>query len=127
MKNSKSFIFIVFVFLYITSLDFPGQAQETYSPSDITKVVFLGTGNPNPDPQHSGNSIAIVINNTPYIVDFGPGLIRQAAALSPRYGGKIEALGVENLKIAFLTHLHSDHTKGNHKYLQRKSRFRKRP
>lgn len=112
MKNSKSFMFIVLVLLYITSLDFPGLAQETYSPSDITKVVFLGTGNPNPDPQHSGNSIAIVINNTPYIVDFGPGLIRQAAALSPRYGGKIEALAVENLKIAFLTHLHSDHTTG---------------
>ena len=112
MKNSKSFMFIVLVLLYITSLDFPGLAQETHSPSDITKVVFLGTGNPNPDPQHSGNSIAIVINNTPYIVDFGPGLIRQAAALSPRYGGKIEALAVENLKIAFLTHLHSDHTTG---------------
>ena len=112
MKNSKSFMFIVLVLLYITSLDFPGLAQETYSPSDIMKVVFLGTGNPNPDPQHSGNSIAIVINNTPYIVDFGPGLIRQAAALSPRYGGKIEALAVENLKIAFLTHLHSDHTTG---------------
>lgn len=112
MKNSKSFMFIVLVLLYITSLDFPGLAQETYSPSDITKVVFLGTGNPNPDPQHSGNSIAIVINNTPYIVDFGPGLIRQAAALSPRYGGKIEALAVENLKKAFLTHLHSDHTTG---------------
>ncbi len=112
MKNSKSFMFIVLVLLYITSLDFPGLAQETYSPSDITKVVFLGTGNPNPDPQHSGNSIVIVINNTPYIVDFGPGLIRQAAALSPRYGGKIEALAVENLKIAFLTHLHSDHTTG---------------
>ena len=112
MKNSKSFMFIVLVLLCITSLDFSGLAQETYSPSDITKVVFLGTGNPNPDPQHSGNSIAIVINNTPYIVDFGPGLVRQAAALSPRYGGKIEALAVENLKIAFLTHLHSDHTTG---------------
>jgi ribonuclease Z len=45
-------------------------------------------------------------------VDFGPGLVRQAAALSPEYGGVIEALGVENLKTAFLTHLHSDHTTG---------------
>ena len=61
-------MFIVLVLLHITSLDFPGLAQETYSLSDITKVVFLGTGNPNPDPQHSGNSIAIVINNTLYIV-----------------------------------------------------------
>ena len=75
-------------------------------------MVFLGTGNPNPDPKHSGCSIAIVVNDTPYIVDFGPGVIRQAAALSPRYGGTIEGLSVKNIKVAFLTHLHSDHTTG---------------
>jgi len=88
--------------------DFPPK----YEPSEITKIAFLGTGTPNPDPEHSGNSIAIIVNNTPYIIDFGPGLIRQAAALSPKYGGKIEALSVKNIKRAFLTHLHSDHTTG---------------
>ena len=87
-------------------------AQRTYSPSEITKVVFLGTGTPNPDPQHSGNSVAVVVNDTPYIIDFGPGLIRKAAALSPSYGGKIRGLETENIKRAFLTHLHSDHTTG---------------
>jgi ribonuclease BN (tRNA processing enzyme) len=87
-------------------------AQKTYSSSEITKVVFLGTGTPNPDPQHSGSSVAIVVKNTPYIIDFGPGLIRKAAALSPRYGGKIQGLEIENIKRAFLTHLHSDHTTG---------------
>jgi ribonuclease Z len=54
-----------------------------------TKVVLLGTGTPNPDPQHSGCSLAIVVNHTPYIVDFGPGLVRQAAALSPSWGGEL--------------------------------------
>lgn len=78
----------------------------------VTKVVLLGTGNPNPDPQHSGCSLAVIANNTPYIVDFGPGLVRQAAKLSPRWGGTIKALSVKNLKRAFLTHLHSDHTVG---------------
>jgi ribonuclease Z len=88
------------------------QAQEAYSPSDTTKVVFLGTGTPNPDPNHSGNSIAVIVDDVPYIIDFGPGLIRKAAALSPRYGGEIEGLKVSNIKRAFLTHLHSDHTTG---------------
>ena len=77
-----------------------------------TQLVLLGTGNPNPDPLHSGPSAAIIVNETPYIIDFGPGLIRQAAALTPRYGGNIPSLECRNLKRAFLTHLHSDHTIG---------------
>jgi ribonuclease Z len=32
--------------------------------------------------------------------------------MSPRYGGKIKGLDVANIKTAFLTHLHSDHTTG---------------
>lgn len=87
-------------------------AQQDFSDSEITKVVLLGSGNPNPSPFQSGCSVAIVVRNTPYIVDFGPGLIRQAAAMSPRYGGTIEGLDVKNIKHAFLTHLHSDHTTG---------------
>jgi ribonuclease Z len=77
-----------------------------------TKVVLLGTGNPNPDPVHAGPSVAIIVEDTPYIVDFGPGLIRQAAALTPQYGGNIPALNAVNLNKAFITHLHSDHTIG---------------
>ncbi|MBW2367442.1 MAG: MBL fold metallo-hydrolase [Deltaproteobacteria bacterium] len=73
---------------------------------------MLGTGTPNPSPFQSGCSVAIVVNDTPYIVDFGPGLIRRAAAMSPRYGGKIKGLYVRKIKRAFLTHLHSDHTTG---------------
>ena len=45
-------------------------------------------------------------------VDAGPGLIRKAGAVSPDYGGKIECLNVKNIKRAFFTHLHSDHTAG---------------
>ena len=32
--------------------------------------------------------------------------------MSTRYGGDFEALNIENLKVAFLTHLHSDHSAG---------------
>ena len=75
-------------------------------------MVLLGTGTPNPSPERSGPSVAVVVNDTPYLVDFGPGVVRRAAALSPRYGGSIKGLAAKNLKHAFLTHLHSDHTAG---------------
>jgi ribonuclease BN (tRNA processing enzyme) len=67
------------------------------------QVILLGTGTPNADPDRSGPSVAIVANGAAYLVDFGPGVVRRAAA------AKIEP---KNLKIAFTTHLHSDHTTG---------------
>jgi ribonuclease BN (tRNA processing enzyme) len=77
--------------------------------SDTTQVVLLGTGTPNADPERSGPSVAIVVNDTPYLVDAGPGVIRQAAAA---HQAGIAGLAVERLNRAFLTHLHSDHTVG---------------
>ena len=74
-----------------------------------TSVVLLGTGTPNADPDRMGPSLAIVVDDNAYIVDFGPGVVRRAAA-AHRNG--VQALRVENLKTAFLTHLHSDHTVG---------------
>lgn len=80
--------------------------------SSRTQVILLGTGNPNPDPEHSGPSIMILVDDQPYLIDFGAGLVRQAAALTPRYEGELEALKIKNLTVAFLTHMHSDHTIG---------------
>jgi len=74
-----------------------------------TQIVLLGTGTPNADPNRSGPSVAVVANSTPYIVDFGPGVVRRAAAA---YDAGVWALQVCNLRTAFLTHLHSDHTVG---------------
>lgn len=104
--NTRFYIFLALV-ISLTGISQIGNAQNS-----ITKVVILGSGNPNPDPDHSGCSIAIIVNNEPYIIDFGPGLIRQASALSDRYGGPIKDFNVKNIKTAFLTHLHSDHTTG---------------
>lgn len=70
---------------------------------DQTKIVLLGTGTPNAHPERSGPAIAIIVGETPYLVDFGPGVIRRAKAAS------IDPI---NIKTAFLTHLHSDHTIG---------------
>ena len=74
-----------------------------------TKIVMLGTGTPNADPDRAGPSLAVVVNDTPYLVDFGPGVVRRASAA---YSRGIEGLQVRNLKTAFVTHLHSDHTVG---------------
>jgi ribonuclease BN (tRNA processing enzyme) len=82
--------------------------NKLYQNND-TKVVLLGTGTPNADPYRSGPSVAVVVGSKSYIVDFGPGVVRQAAKA---YRNGIDSLAVNNLTHAFLTHLHSDHTIG---------------
>lgn len=74
-----------------------------------TELVLLGTGTPNADPDRMGPSLAIVVRDTPYLVDFGPGVVRRAAG-AHRLG--VKGLAVDRLRIAFATHLHSDHTAG---------------
>jgi ribonuclease BN (tRNA processing enzyme) len=78
-----------------------------HSPS--SKIVLLGTGTPNADPTRSGPAVAVVVNQTPYVVDAGPGVVRQAAAA---YQAGISGLAVAGLNRLFVTHLHSDHTAG---------------
>ena len=77
-----------------------------------TKLIVLGSGTPNPDPNRAGSAYAVVVNETPYLIDFGPGVIRRAASMSPPWGGEIEAMTVKNFEHAFLTHIHSDHSAG---------------
>ena len=100
------------ILLALSLLFVSTYAQRDFSDSDTTRLVILGSGTPNPSPLQSGCSLAIIVFDTPYIIDFGPGLIRKAAALSPSYGGNIKGLEAKNIKRAFLTHLHSDHTTG---------------
>ena len=75
-----------------------------------TQIVLLGTGNPAPDPERSGPATAIVVNDTPYLVDFGAGVVRRAEEAAIQRG--IKVLEPTNLRVAFVTHLHSDHTVG---------------
>jgi ribonuclease BN (tRNA processing enzyme) len=84
---------------------FGGQPK----PASRTQIVLLGTGTPNADPDRSGPAVAIVVNGIPYLVDFGPGVVRRAEA-AHRKG--VSGLAVANLRRAFVTHLHSDHTAG---------------
>jgi ribonuclease BN (tRNA processing enzyme) len=75
-----------------------------------TRVVMLGTGTPNADPDRSGPAVAIVVDGQSYLVDAGPGIVRRAS-LAARVDS-IPALMPRNLRKVFLTHLHSDHTAG---------------
>jgi ribonuclease BN (tRNA processing enzyme) len=84
------------------------QSQKTNSAHN-TQIVLLGTGTPSPDPERSGAATAVVVNGTPYLVDFGPGVVRRIAAAS-QLG--VKGLAVVNMRVAFVTHLHSDHTIG---------------
>jgi ribonuclease BN (tRNA processing enzyme) len=89
-------------------------AQPPAPTAARTRVVLLGTGNPGLDPDRSGPATAVVVDDTAYLVDFGPGVVRRASAASldaaMRKG--IQALDPRTLRVAFVTHLHSDHTVG---------------
>jgi ribonuclease BN (tRNA processing enzyme) len=86
------------------------QEGEIKSPASQTLVVLLGTGTPPADPDRSGPATAIVVNGTPYLVDFGAGVVRRAKSAVAERG--IAALEPTNLRVVFVTHLHSDHTVG---------------
>jgi ribonuclease Z len=75
-----------------------------------TRIVLLGTGTPNADPDRAGPALAIVVDSSVYLVDAGAGIVRRAAAAAR--DDSIPALGAAHLRIDFLTHLHSDHTVG---------------
>ncbi|MBZ5525616.1 MAG: MBL fold metallo-hydrolase [Acidobacteriia bacterium] len=100
-------ILVVVVLVFVLSL---GALAQAVAPAAHTLLVVLGTGTPVPNPERSGPSVAVVVNGSAYLVDFGPGVVRRAvAAFREKH---IDALKVSNLKIAFATHLHSDHTAG---------------
>ncbi|MGE0129792.1 MAG: MBL fold metallo-hydrolase [Blastocatellales bacterium] len=100
---SVVFLLLVSQATAISSSNFPSNPQSK------TQIVLLGTGTPNADPDRSGPAVAIVVNDTPYVIDCGPGVVRRAAA-AQRKG--VKGLSVEKLRRLFVTHLHSDHTAG---------------
>ena len=88
----------------------PPASQLPKEHTTQTRVVLLGTGTPAPDPERSGPATAIVVGDSAYLVDFGPGVVRRAKAAVLDRG--ITPLEPANLNVIFVTHLHSDHTSG---------------
>ena len=91
-------LFILFIFVFAISAD--------------TKFFVLGSGTPNPNPDRAGSAYLVLVNDTPYLFDFGPGVVRRISALSESWGGAYPQLEVEKLEHAFLSHFHSDHSLG---------------
>lgn len=89
----------------------PGLQDALPLPAaSVTKLVLLGTGTPNPDPNRMGPAVAIVVDDAWYVVDAGPGVVRQFAAAR-----QLDVLADHRagwFGPVFLTHLHSDHTLG---------------
>jgi len=85
------------------------DAAEAAASAAGMRIVILGTGTPNADPDRSGPALAIIHAGKAVLVDAGAGLVRRAAA-AERAGEP--ALSPEKLDRVFLTHLHSDHTLG---------------
>jgi ribonuclease BN (tRNA processing enzyme) len=77
-----------------------------------THFFVLGSGTPNPNPERMGSAYLVLANDTPYLFDFGSGVVRRVAALSSEWGGNFSKLNVTQLEYAFLSHIHSDHTLG---------------
>jgi len=88
-----------------------GDGRKPHKPAVKlrTQLVLLGTGTPNADPNHSGPAVAVVVDDVPYLVDSGPGIVRRAAAAEEK---GVTGLAMPNLSRVFITHLHSDHTVG---------------
>lgn len=86
-------------------------AADAWDASGLrTRVVMLGTGTPNADPERSGPAVAVIVDDRAFIVDAGPGVVRRAAQASRDLD--VGALGADRLDRVFITHLHSDHTLG---------------
>ncbi|MFT5211454.1 MAG: ribonuclease BN (tRNA processing enzyme) [Flavobacterium sp.] len=98
-----TFISSTYRLIFLVALFFVGGVQAK------TQVVVLGTGTPNADPDRSGPALAVVVDDVPYLIDFGPGIVRRASAANKK---GVAGLAVKKLSTAFVTHLHSDHTAG---------------
>jgi ribonuclease BN (tRNA processing enzyme) len=110
VKLTRSVLLSVLMLLVIDANPQEPKSQPPKERPTRTKVVLLGTGTPVPDPDRSGPATAIVVGDSAYLVDFGPGVVRRAEAAVLDRG--ITQLEPGNLKVAFVTHLHSDHTAG---------------
>ena len=100
---------IVFGIAILTP-EIAAQKTRDATSDSHTRLVMLGTGNPNADPDRSGPAVAVVTGGKAYLVDCGPGVVRRAAAAEKQHD--ILALKATELNIVFITHLHSDHTLG---------------
>jgi len=114
MKRVGCFVLVLWSVLWssntVHAQEVPPQGSLVKASTTRTKVVLLGTGTPIPDPDRSGPATAIVVDDRAYLIDFGPGVVRRAEAAALKR--ELPEVEPGNLEVAFVTHLHSDHTAG---------------
>lgn len=82
-------------------------------PDTRTFVITLGTGTPSPNPFRLGPAGAVIVNETPYLIDAGEGILRGIARAATAHDKRfVDCFAPSRLTRLFLTHLHSDHTVG---------------
>ena len=82
----------------LLSLALPLAGRQAPLARSPTQIVLLGTGDPAADPDQSGPATAVIVNDTPYLVDFGAGVVRRAKAAVIDRG--IKALEPTNLRVS---------------------------
>ena len=73
------------------------------------KSVIVGTGTPNAEPNRAGPSLPVIVDDTPYLVDCGPRVVRPANAATRDQAAALQPNG---LAWAFLNDMHADRTLG---------------
>ena len=75
-----------------------------------TQFVMLSSGTPNYAPSYAQQCSAVIVNNQPYLIDCGDGIMGRIIQARNEKG--ISAFAMNNLTRLFITHLHPDHTAG---------------
>jgi len=105
---------------------FENRGPIDRSPQDKpSKVLVMGSGDPNPNPYRYGPALAVIVNDYPYFIDAGEGWWR-AVGYSVQAQPAIDLTAVmdlKNLKYMFLTHLHEDHTVGLPSFISNPFKF----
>jgi ribonuclease Z len=106
MRTSATIMMVLLSFASLIIAQDTGRVEPERS---RTKLVMLGTGNPSPNPDRFGPATVVLVDDVPYLIDCGVGVVRQWAAAIRK--NKLSSRPVD-LKTAFVTHLHTDHTLG---------------
>lgn len=105
---------------------FENRGPIDRSPQDkSSKVLVMGSGDPNPNPYRHGPALAVIVNDYPYFIDAGEGWWR-AVGYSVQSQSAIDLasiMALRNLKYMFLTHLHEDHTVGLPSFISNPFKF----
>ncbi len=91
----------------------PGPPRLFNDQKSNTYLVTLGTSTPSPNPFRFGPSGAVIIDEIPYIIDAGEGILRAIAKAATAHDKLlVDSFAPTKLTKLFLTHLHSDHVVG---------------